>query len=171
MRTFQNVLFSHMYSHLVFLIAIFLKILKSFSLFSAIRDLKIRGRWRQRKRSWKYSRSFNLHRDCSKSLTLSNVGEPSVSYRSSERGGNFVVACILPLLVRSLLIGRRKQWHVILSIVSVLFGFRVRHHWWLLFRAASTWPKLRHFHVVVVQRRQRIVQKSLMHVQNCRFGY
>ena len=44
MRSFQNVLFSHMYSHLVFLIAIFLKILKSFSLLSAIRDLKIRGR-------------------------------------------------------------------------------------------------------------------------------
>ena len=29
---------------------------------------------------------------------------------------------------------------VILSIVSVLFGVRVRHHWWLLFRAAATWP-------------------------------
>ena len=28
-----------------------------------------------------------------------------------------------------LLIGRRKQGHVILSIVSVLFGVRVRHHW------------------------------------------
>ena len=35
---------------------------------------------------------------------------------------------VLELLVRwrSLLIGRRKQWHVILSIVSVLFGIRVR---------------------------------------------
>ena len=35
---------------------------------------------------------------------------------------------VLELLVRwrSLLIGRRKQWHVILSIVSVLFGVRVR---------------------------------------------
>ena len=36
-------------------------------------------------------------------------------------------------------IGTRKQWHVILSIVSVLSGVRVRHHWWLLFRAAATW--------------------------------
>ena len=44
------------------------------------------------------------------------------------------------MLGRSLLIGRRKQWHVILSIVSVLFGVRVRHHWWLFFRAAATWP-------------------------------
>ena len=45
------------------------------------------------------------------------------------------------LLVRSPLIGRRKQWHVILSTVSLLFGVRVRHHWWLLLRAAATWPK------------------------------
>ena len=42
------------------------------------------------------------------------------------------------LLVKSVLIGRWKQWHVILSIVSVLFGVRVRNHWWLLFRAAAT---------------------------------
>ena len=34
----------------------------------------------------------------------------------------------------------QRQWHVILSIASVLFGVRVRHHWWLLFRAAATWP-------------------------------
>ena len=44
-------------------------------------------------------------------------------------------------MVRSLLIGRRKQWHVILAIVLVLFGVRVRHHWWLLFLAAATWPR------------------------------
>ena len=31
-------------------------------------------------------------------------------------------ASCVGLLVRSLLIGRRKQWHVIISIVSVLFG-------------------------------------------------
>ena len=45
------------------------------------------------------------------------------------------------LLVRSLLIGRRKQWHVILAIVLVLFGVRVRHHWWLLLLEAATWPR------------------------------
>ena len=27
------------------------------------------------------------------------------------------------------------------KIVSVLFGVRVRHHWWLLFRADATWPQ------------------------------
>jgi len=32
------------------------------------------------------------------------------------------------VLVRSLLIGRRKQWHVILPIVLVLFGVREMHH-------------------------------------------
>ena len=37
------------------------------------------------------------------------------------------------LLVRSLLIGRRKQWNVILPTVLVLFGVRETHHWWLLF--------------------------------------
>ena len=30
--------------------------------------------------------------------------------------------------------------------------------------------EIRHYHVVVVQRRQRNVQKSVMHVQNCCFG-
>ena len=48
-------------------------------------------------------------------------------------GVNKIVPVVYELLVRSLLIGRRKQWHVILSIVSVLFGVTVRHHWWLLF--------------------------------------
>ena len=38
------------------------------------------------------------------------------------------------LLVRSLLIGRRKQWNVILPIALVLFGVMETHHWWLLFR-------------------------------------
>ena len=32
---------------------------------------------------------------------------------------------------------------------------------------SSTKREIRHFHVVVVQRRQRNVQKSVMHVQNC----
>ena len=45
------------------------------------------------------------------------------------------------LLVRSLLIGRRKQWHVILPIVFVLFGVRETHHWWLLFWAVR-------FHII-----------------------
>ena len=48
------------------------------------------------------------------------------------------VASTGQLLVKSVLIGRWKQWHVILSIVSVLFGVRVRNHWWFLFRADAT---------------------------------
>ena len=66
-------------------------------------------------------------------------------------------AVVWELLLRSLLIGRRKQWPVILSIVSVLFRVRVRHHWWLLFRAAGTRHRsgTRHFYFTVVQRRQR----------------
>ena len=43
-----------------------------------ITDLKIRGRQREENVAEKVnSRSFNLHSDYSKSLTLSNVGEPS----------------------------------------------------------------------------------------------
>ena len=34
---------------------------------------------------------------------------------------------------------------------------------------SSTKREIRHFHVVVVQRRQRNVQKSVMHVQSCCF--
>ena len=37
--------------------------------------------------------------------------------------------------MKCLLIGRRKQWHVILPIVLVLFGVRETHHWLLLFRS------------------------------------
>ena len=43
------------------------------------------------------------------------------------------------LLIGSLLIGCRRQWHIIISIVLVLFGVRVRCHWWLIFQAAATW--------------------------------
>ena len=35
----------------------------------------------------------------------------------------------------------------------------------------STIREIRHFHVVVVQKRQRIVQKRVMRVQICRFAY
>ena len=35
----------------------------------------------------------------------------------------------------------------------------------------STKREIRHFHVVVVQRRQRNVQKSVMHVQSCCFFF
>ena len=35
----------------------------------------------------------------------------------------------------------------------------------------STSRVIRHFHVVVVQKRRRIVQKSVMHVQSCCFAY
>ena len=49
------------------------------------------------------SPSFNLHRDYFKSLTLWNVGEPSKGWipknhiQVQKEGGNFVVACVLPL--------------------------------------------------------------------------
>ena len=49
------------------------------------------------------SRSFNLHRDYSKSLTLSNVFEASQSWipknhiQVQKERGNLVVACVLPL--------------------------------------------------------------------------
>ena len=51
------------------------------------------------------SRSFNLHRDYSKSLTLSNVGEPSLSripknhIQVQKEREYFVVACVLPLYI------------------------------------------------------------------------
>ena len=54
------------------------------------------------------SRSFNLHSDYSKSLTLSNVGEPSWSWipknhiQVQKERGNFVVACVLPLYIGKL---------------------------------------------------------------------
>ena len=35
---------------------------------------------------------------------------------------------------------------------------------------SSTEREIRHFHVVIVQRRQRNVQKSVMHVQSCCFA-
>ena len=37
-----------------------------------------------------------------------------------------ILQAVWELLLRSLLIGHRKQWHVILPIVSVLFGARER---------------------------------------------
>ena len=49
------------------------------------------------------SPSFNLHRDYSKSLTLSNEGEPSYNWipknhiQVQKERRNFVVACVLPL--------------------------------------------------------------------------
>ena len=35
---------------------------------------------------------------------------------------------------------------------------------------SSTKPEIRHYHVVVVQRRLRNVNKSVMHVQSCYFA-
>ena len=35
---------------------------------------------------------------------------------------------------------------------------------------SSTKPEIRHYHVVVVQRRLRNVRKSVMHVQSCYFA-
>ena len=37
--------------------------------------------------------------------------------------------------MKCLLIGCRKQWHVILPTVLILFGVRETHHWLLLFRS------------------------------------
>ena len=51
------------------------------------------------------SRSFNLHRDYYKSLTLSNVGDSSESrilknhIQVQKERGNFIVACVLPLYI------------------------------------------------------------------------
>ena len=35
---------------------------------------------------------------------------------------------------------------------------------------SSTKPEIRHYHVVIVQRRLRNVNKSVMHVQSCYFA-
>ena len=82
------------------------------------------------------SRSFNLHRDSSNSLTLSNVGElswswiPEKPYPSSEWERKFHSSLFTPSIKR----------------------------------------EIRHFLVVVVQWRQRNVQKSVIHVQSCCFA-
>ena len=82
------------------------------------------------------SRSFNLHSDYSKSLTLWNVCEPCQSWipknhiQVQKEGGNFVVACVLPLYNVKLGISRRSR---------------------------AVKPKY--------------VQKRVMHVQSCCFGY
>ena len=82
------------------------------------------------------SRSFNLHRDSSNSITLSNVGElfwswiPEKPYPSSEW---------------------ERKFH------SSLF-------------TSSITREIRHFLVVVLQWRQRNVQKSVMHVHSCCFA-
>ena len=174
-----------MFLHLVFLISSFWKILTGFSLLSAIRDLTIRGQRRQQKRRWKYLRYFNLHHDYSKSLTWSNVGEPSVfppfhiEFRKRRKFRRRlctssvkreISSCVEAAHTVSPDWSQKTMTCHSFNCFSIVWG-QSRHHWWLLFRAAATWPKLRHFHVVVVQRRQRIVQKSVMHVQNCRFGY
>ena len=76
------------------------------------------------------SRSFNLHRSYSKSLTLSNVGEPSKSWipknhiQVQKERGNFVVACVLPLYVVKL--GIFTSWCtckiVVLLINPIVFA-------------------------------------------------
>ena len=70
-----------------------------------------------------YSLYLTVYRtDISPSQTLSVFPKVSVLERVVS------TTVVLELLVRSLLIGRRKQWRVILSIVSVLFGVRETHH-------------------------------------------
>ena len=103
-------------------------------LWQLIKDLKIRRQGRQ----WKHGlkSSFNLHRDSSNSITLSNVGEhfwswiPEKPYPSSEW---------------------ERKFHSSLLTSSIKCD-------------------IRHFLVVVVQWRQRNVQKSVMHVQSCCFA-
>ena len=103
-------------------------------LVASTRDLKIRGRQRQRKRSWKsefafFQSSLRLVQvtnfvKCRRTLLRLNSWEP---YPGSEREGKF----------------RRRLC------------------------TSSVHREIRHFHVVVVQWRQRNVQKS---VQNCCFA-
>ena len=70
-----------------------------------------------------YSLYLTVYRtDISPSQTLSVFPKVSVLERVVS------TTVVLELLVRSLLIGRKKQWRVILSIVSVLFGVRETHH-------------------------------------------
>ena len=102
-----------------------------------VRDLKIRGRLRQRKRRWKSEFTFfqsstrllqvtNFVK-CRRTLLRLNSYEP---HPSSERERKF----------------RRRLC------------------------TSSVHREIWHFHVVVVQWRQRNVQKSVMHVQNCCFA-
>ena len=75
--------------------------------------------------SWIQWRHFKFHtgRDYSCSIHEFNLSSiPNIQQHSRVRGS-------VGAAVRSLLIGRGKQWNVILSIVLVLFGVRVRHHW------------------------------------------
>ena len=48
-------------------------------------------------------------------------------------------------------------------------GFKEKENCCLVF-PSSTKHEIRHFHVVVMQRLQSNVQKSLMHMQSCCFG-
>ena len=89
------------------------------------------------------SRSFNLYRNYSKSITLSNVGEPSKSWipenhiQVQKERGNFVGACALPLYIVELGIFRsysssdgkemyKKAWCtckiIVLLIKPIVFG-------------------------------------------------
>ena len=82
------------------------------------------------------SRSFNLYRDSSNSLTLSNVGELSWSWIPEKPHPS-------------------SEWER--KFHSSLFTSSIKR-------------EIRHFLVVVVQWRQRNVQKSVMHVQSCCFA-
>ena len=94
------------------------------------RDLKIWGRWRQRKHclnvNWRLS---SLHRDSVNSLSLSNVGELSRSWIPKNH------------------IYSSSEWER--KFRSSLF-------------TSSMKREIRHFHVVVMQYRQRNVHKSVI---------
>ena len=76
----------------------------------------------------------NLHRDYSKSLTLSNLGEPSK-----------------------------------VEFLRTIPKFRNKGKFRRCLCISSVHGEIGHFHVVVVQCRQRNKQKSVMHVENCCF--
>ena len=65
-----------------------------------------------------------------------------------------------------------KCWQMFLELNSerAVSKFRKRKESCCLVFPSSTKREFRHFHVVVVQRRQRNVQKSVMHVQSCCFA-
>ena len=61
-----------------------------------------------------------------------------------------------------------KCWQIVLELNSERLQSSGKESRCIV-STSSTKREIRHFHVVVVQRRQRNVQKSVMHVQSCCF--
>ena len=74
----------------------------------------------------------------------------------------------------------RRRCRIVRSLIGSLNVTLIRQMWAIFFGKekescclvfpSSTKREIRHFHVVVVQRRLRNVQKSVMHVQSCCFA-